>query len=254
LDLEMSGNMLYCILLCLAGLKNGHAFQVAGDCSALLEARSSWQGGDSWDLRAATMGSPDWTLLIEFDRPLQGLEVYNGVMETADMKEFKITPEKYLKYHQAPVDVNFLVNYEASHPPAKLQYINVNGKTHYCKEGLGELPGKPRNARLGPQPRTDQLTVPFEKIIADGDKEHFGEAAEFKSSISCTAATPSVCTRTSSIIFKKQEANCPPDVFPETCALLAAPGETGCSAPTQRRDFMRKNCFTTCWCNPDTTT
>merc|ERR1712243_504196 len=110
-----------------------------------LEGRSSWEGGDSWDMKAATMGSQDWNLLLQFDRPLNGLQVYNGVMDTEDMKQFKIAPEKYLMHHKEPVDVNFLVKYGAGHPPAKLMYINVNGKTHFCKEGLGEATGNSRS-------------------------------------------------------------------------------------------------------------
>merc|ERR1712243_165472 len=113
-----------------------------------LEGRSSWEGGDSWDMKAATMGSQDWNLLLQFDRPLNGLQVYNGVMDTEDMKQFKIAPEKYLMHHKEPVDVNFLVKYGAGHPPAKLMYINVNGKTHFCKEGLGEATGNSRSGRI----------------------------------------------------------------------------------------------------------
>merc|ERR1719348_63471 len=93
-------------------------------------------------------------------------------METVDMKEFKIMPEKFLRYHASPVDVNFLINYEAGLPLAKLRSINVNGRTHHCKEGLGELAGSARgrdNTGEGspafrsttPQPITENLVIPW---------------------------------------------------------------------------------------------
>jgi len=251
LDLEMSGNMLYHFTLCLVGLKNAHAFHVAGDCRDLLEGRSSWEGGDSWGMRAATMGSPDWNLLLEFDRPLQGLEVYNGAMETEDMKQFKIAPEKYLRHHQAPVDVNFLVDYGTDNPPAKLKYINVNGKTHNCKEGLGELSGNPRSGRLGgqrPQFRTYVDGTVIEKKITRSDvvaKLNTDGTAESRSVISCTAADANQkCQRVNTLTFTVKEVTCPQDLMPAACTMLGA-ALGGCVGDV----FKTTYCYNTCFCH-----
>jgi len=260
--LKMSGNILLHVTLCLVGIKNAHAFHVAGDCHDLLEGRSSWAGGDSWDMRAATMGSPDWNLLLEFDRPLQGLQVFNGAMETEDMKQFKIAPEKYLRHHKAPVDVNFLVNYGAGHPPAKLQYINVNGKTHFCKDGLGEPSGNPRSGRVTvqrPEFRDDltEETFPLESPLVDADFSEVPSTgtntAESRSVVSCTqpSSGSSVCTKTNTLTFKIGNVGCPPDVMPAACKMLGAGTGSGADAVCTKADtkiFMRKFCYDTCFC------
>jgi len=258
LDLEMSGNMFYHILLCLVGLKNMQAFHVAGDCHDLLEGRSSWEGGDSWGMKAATMGSPDWSLLLEFDRPLQGLQVYNGDMETEDMKQFKITPENYLKHHKGAVDVDFLVNYMANHPPAKLQYINVNGKTHYCKEGLGEGAGIPRSGRIPTRGGAQFRSVgTLETVSATGvttsDHNNIAEASSF---VTCTDSVTEgtfVCTKHSELKFETNvpKANCPKDVLPEACTLLMGAASSrdraGCT-DTDTKAFLTKFCYNSCFC------
>jgi len=257
--LEMSENMLYHILLCLVGLRNAHAFQVAGDCRGLLEGRSSWEGGDAWDMRAATMGSPDWSLLLQFDRPLQGLQVYNGVMETEDMKEFKIAPEQYLRHHKGPVDVNFLVNYEDRQTPANLKFINVNGKTHYCKGGLGEPTADARHGRItGPQFRNDPADAKLTSAIEDKLTQHidtvYGEKAKAKSQVSCKkdSSAQTVCTRINTLVFEKAIAGgCPDDLMPSACKALKA-GHTdnainGCKK-ADWKEFMTKFCYNTCFC------
>jgi len=261
--LEMSGNMFCYILLCLVGLKNMQAFHVAGDCHDLLEGHSSWEGGDSWGMKAAAMGSPDWSLLLEFDKPLQGLQVYNGDMDTEDMRQFKIIPEKYLRHHTGPVDVYFLVKYKASHPPAKLQYINVNGKTHYCKEGLGEGASLPRSGRIPSrgiaQFRTQDIPKVNQDSIAASADHKWINAAE--SQVQCEENLDNnnagdgtyTCTKTSILTFKETlgGATCPPDVFPTACGLFdfstTAKRKTLCKTGNTK-DFMVKFCYKTCFC------
>jgi len=265
----MSGNILFHVTLCLVGVKNAHAFHVAGDCQDLLEGRSSWEGGDSWDIRAATMGSPDWNLLLEFDRPLQGLQVFNGAMETEDMKQFKIAPEKYLRHHKAPVDVNFLVNYGAGHPPAKLEYINVNGKTLFCKDGLGELSGNPRSGRVTGQPPQFRdaavETVPLELALANADfsadtTSTGTKTAKSKSVVSCTqaasASSPASCTKTNTLTFEIPGFTCPADVMPAACEMLGAGTTVNTEKVCEKTDtatFMKKFCYHTCFCKYTTT-
>jgi len=253
--LEMSGNRRYLTLLCIAGLKNVHSFHVAGDCRDLLEGRSSWEGGDSWDMKAATMGSPHWNLLLEFDRPLKGLQVFNGELETEDMKQFKITPEKYLKYHTEPVDVNFLADYESNLQPAILQYINVNGKTHECKEGLGDGAGIQRSGgmvgRGGAQFRTnvDLATVDYPPTNVNSAGLFIKRGS---SQVSCDSSK--VCTRTNTLIFEKEltAADCPADALPEACDLLLGSGANRLSTCTtqnaDKKALLTQFCYKTCFC------
>jgi len=238
------------ILLCLVGLSNTQAFHVAGDCRNLMEGLSSWEGGDSWGMKAATMGSSDWSLLLEFDRPLQGLQVYNGDMDSADMRQFKIKPEKYLKHHTGPVDVSFLVKYEANNP-AKLNHINVNGKTHYCREDLGKLTGNPRSGRVpgrggaqfrGTKQKQEKISTTGDVVISEKTIQ------EASTQIEC-ADDSTTCTKISKLIFKDATFACPEDVFPDACKLLGmkdtATKSTACGA---NEDFSLKFCYKSCFC------
>jgi len=248
--LGMLANMYRRTLLCLVGLQVSQAFQVDGDCNAILEGLSIWQGGASWDVRAATLATSDWSLLFQFDRPLQGLQVYNGVMETGDMKKFKITPEKFLRYHVGPVDVSFLVNYEASLPPANLKSIKVNEKTLDCKEGLGDAKGRAitgRQASAGgqgsspvpPAAKVPQEATPIENIVFPWF-EHSGTTHTATSSVTCTGT---LCKKTTVVTFiKDQPEACPPDDN-VLCPLYA----DDCTR-THRAEWMRAHCFTTCFC------
>merc|ERR1711935_571220 len=164
-----------------------------------------------------------------------------GQMETNDMTQFEIKPERYLRTHRDAIVVNFLIKYDEN-SPAKMQYINQNGETHRC---LGESRNvysySTRTSEIGrPGPVSfPQLLSNVNSTVPCLDPDNC-PSEEVSSSISCSGGT---CIKTD-VFHISQSQGCPPDKLTWFCPFLK---ET-CLVP-ERAEWMKFHCFETCFCS-----
>ena len=84
-----------------------------------------------------------------FDRPVENLEIYNGVANTASGSKFKVTPTAWNTRFAAgeEVTVNFKATFKQNEPKPKLTAVIVNGKYHDCNP-----PKQPPTTRISSHP------------------------------------------------------------------------------------------------------
>lgn len=216
-----------------------------GDCSPLIEKWASWGTGASWNIRYLPGSSNEKPILIEFDRPLSSLDVFNGEMETSDMSIFKITPDQYQK-DKDPLKVvhNFLIKYDPSSSPAFIKSIEIDGKKTSCNGGNGKRTDKTKMKYLtakrsgvhtnDAQERSQSSDSPSTCNGSQGCADH-----NVTSSTACKGRT----CKSSFIYHITHNNDCVPDKSPLLCPFM----KDSCLL-SDRIDWMRFNCFSTCYC------
>merc|ERR1711892_629016 len=111
-----------------------------GGCHDLTEGWQAWEGGSSGSIRikrkpTTHSAAKDWALGLVFDKPLQGLDVFNGViLKEHQAKSFEIKPETWnarLSPGEETV-VNIKATYTPGSLPAHLEGVVIDGTYHSC--------------------------------------------------------------------------------------------------------------------------
>lgn len=76
----------------------------------------------------------DWELELVFNKPLAGLEVFNGVVDSHTGSKFKVVPAKWNRQLNPGQEtlVNVKATFTPGSEPAVLEGLQLNGKYHSC--------------------------------------------------------------------------------------------------------------------------
>merc|ERR1719342_96459 len=113
--------------------------KVNSRCSGVLEDWESWGNGAQWNIRLDSRKADDDMVVLEFDKPLESFQVFNGKFETEDMMKYEITREKY-QYEDTETVQNFLVKYASNSQPANMKSIQLGGRNMRCMHEQNHLP------------------------------------------------------------------------------------------------------------------
>merc|ERR1719205_329032 len=113
---------------------------------------------------------------MEFDRPVENLEIYNGVANTASGSKFKVTPTAWNTRFAVgeEVTVNFKATFKGNEPKPKLTALIINGKYHDCNP-----PKQPPTTRISTHPAWPSKILGLYILLADDAEDGFESNAEW---------------------------------------------------------------------------
>jgi len=169
-------------------------------CRDLTSDWQEWEGGSSSSIRikrkpkTQAADDEDWTLGLVFDRPLQELDVFNGVIEQEkESKSYQIKPAAW-NARLAPGEetiVNIKATYMPGSLPSNLEGIIIEGKYHSCNSTQA-VPFKPvseivsneivntKGFRSASHPQWPSKVLGLYILLADDDEDGFGSDAEWE--------------------------------------------------------------------------
>jgi len=111
-----------------------------------------------------------------FDKPVENLEIYNGVANTESGSKFKITPTSWNTRFAAgeEVTVNFKATFKQNEAKPKLSALVVNGKYHDCNP-----PTKPPTTRISVHPAWPSKILGLYILLADDAEDGFESNADW---------------------------------------------------------------------------
>ena len=127
-----------------------------------------------------------WELEMVYDKPVEKMEVTNGVVDQVSGSRFRITPlTQYLGASQQEPKVHFKATYSAGDVTAPvLESIVVNGKYHSCDPSSGQSvqPSRPatRTKTRGGHPQWPSKVLGLYILLADDDEEGFESHAQWE--------------------------------------------------------------------------
>jgi len=149
-----------------------------------------WEGGSSGGIRIKrkpnTQNSDSWDLGLNFDRPLDSLDVFNGVIDSEEQsRSYKIKPEKW-NSRLAPGEetvVNIKATFSPNSLPPVLESVVINGKYHACNTTQA-VPLKPAHVttkgfRSSPHPAWPSKIMGLYILLADDDEDGFESEADW---------------------------------------------------------------------------
>eukprot|EP00091_Calanus_sinicus_P021122 TRINITY_DN6099_c0_g1_i1.p1 TRINITY_DN6099_c0_g1~~TRINITY_DN6099_c0_g1_i1.p1 ORF type:complete len:186 (+),score=63.28 TRINITY_DN6099_c0_g1_i1:280-837(+) len=149
-------------------------------CNDLTSDWQQWETGTSGAIRIKR-GKQDsvdksWEVDMEFDRPVENLEIYNGVADTASGSKFKVTPTTWNTRFAVgeEVTVNFKATFKENEPKPKLTALIINGKYHDCNP-----PKQPPTTRISSHPAWSSKVLGLYILLADDAEDGFESNAEW---------------------------------------------------------------------------
>jgi len=162
--------------------------QYHNGCPDQTEEWQNWENGASAHIRVKKNSSPvkDWEIELMFDRPVENLEVYNGIVDSKEGKLFKVKPAVW-NTRFAPQEET-LVKFKATFPvgsvPSVLEGIKINGKYHSCTPSTKSPPkspvkkAMPKGVRTATHPAWPSKIMGLYILLADDDEDGFESESE----------------------------------------------------------------------------
>jgi len=152
-----------------------------GNCDDLTSDWQEWETGSSGAIRIKrgkqAAVDQSWEVDMVFDKPVNKLEIYNGVTETTSGIKFKVTPTAWNTRLAAGEDVtiNFKATFESGESKPKLAGLVVNGKYHDC----GPPPTPSPSTRISIHPSWPKKILGLYILLADDAEDGFESNAQW---------------------------------------------------------------------------
>jgi len=152
-----------------------------GNCDDLTSDWQEWETGSSGAIRIKrgkqAAADQSWEVDMVFDKPINKLEIYNGVSDMTSGSKFKVTPTAWNTRLAAGEDVtvNFKATYESADSKPKLTGLVVNGKYHDC----GPSPTPNPSTRTSIHPSWPKKVLGLYILLADDAEDGFESNAQW---------------------------------------------------------------------------
>jgi len=152
-----------------------------GTCDDLTSDWQEWETGSSGAIRIKrgkqTTVDQSWEVDMVFDKPVENLEIYNGVADKASGSKFKVTPTTWNTRLATgeDVNINFKATFKPTEPKPKLAGLVVNGKYHDC----GPPPTPAPSTRTSSHPSWPKKVLGLYILLADDDEDGFESNAQW---------------------------------------------------------------------------
>ena len=125
-----------------------------------------------------------WELEMVYDKPVQFMEVSNGVVDQVSGQRFKITPLSQYSVGNDDIKINFKATYDSMDEDKRpiLDTIIVNGKYHKCNAESQQPAPKPMRPSLrnNYHPSWPRKVLGLYVLLADDDEDGYESNAEWK--------------------------------------------------------------------------
>ena len=122
-----------------------------------------------------------WELEMVYDKPVERMEITNGVVDKVSGSRFRITPITQYGQDGRETKVQFKATYPAgSESLPVLESIVVNGKYHTCHSPQPAQPSKPSTRIKTAHPAWPSKVLGLYILLADDDEEGYESHAEWE--------------------------------------------------------------------------
>jgi len=159
-------------------------------CRDMTEAWQQWEGGAQGNIRVNRKphSAPvdNWEMELVFNKPLAGLDVFNGVVDSHTGSKFKVVPAKWNRQLNPGQEtlVNVKATFTPGSEPAILESIQVNGKYHSCGNTTASaspfIPAvvSTKGVRTYTHPAWPSKVLGLYVLLADDDEDGFSSDSD----------------------------------------------------------------------------